>query len=355
VKLTLQSVAVVVRRDAQGPSILLVRAKESPNAWLFPSSHIGTDESPEDAALRVASKEAGIRGVVLGAIGAPLESKSGPKRALVQHYLIFARSHGRPTGEQAGQWCSFSVALERLPHDDAERLLSVRSYIERWTLPEKRQSDSAPFFQLLLADFEHLGTSLLHNEESGEKRVAFYLTFAGGVGTAVGFLGGTEGPLHDHSRVLVGATLLILLLLGYSTFLRIIIRNAKSDLYKRALSRIRQCFLENIEDPRRHFLPFPPFEYAWRRPSSWKNLGAGGWFETVAVVESVLSGALGVLIVTWLGEQTSLRSTAVHNMASQLGFGFLVGAVTWHRLIAHGNALYTREMTKRRPRVEYEP
>jgi 8-oxo-dGTP pyrophosphatase MutT (NUDIX family) len=94
VKLILQSGAVVVRRDPQGSSILLVRAKKSPNAWIFPKGHIETGESPEDAALREAYEETGIRGVVVGAIGAPLEFTSGAEQVLVQYYLVFARSYG---------------------------------------------------------------------------------------------------------------------------------------------------------------------------------------------------------------------------------------------------------------------
>jgi 8-oxo-dGTP pyrophosphatase MutT (NUDIX family) len=343
--------AVVVRRDEHGSRVLLVRAKKSPDAWIFPKGHVEFGESPEDTALREACEETGIRGVVIGAVGAPLEFVSGDEPVSVQYYLIYARSDcGSPEGRET-QWCSFSEALQKLTHNDARALLaSVESDITWWTTPRVSRPDVDTFTQLMVAEFNHIGESLLRNEESGEKRVAFFLTFAGGVGTAVGFLAGKDGPLHDQSQVLVTVTLLVLLLVGYSTFLRVVVRNAASDLYKRRLSRVRQYFLQGVDDPRRYFMTFAPFEHSWRTPSSGKSLGLGGWLGTMAVVEAIVGGGLGAWVAAWPSQVPMLQL-----FLTRLLVGLIVGGLVWWGLIKRGNVLYVKQMTKRTIRIGYEP
>ncbi len=331
-----QSGAIVVRGDEQGPRILVVRARKSPEDWIFPKGHIESGESPEETALREANEETGIRGVVIGAVGARLEFESGGESVSVQYFLIYARTDGVSSEGRDKRWCSLPEALKLLTHRDAQALLaSVESEINWWTTSHERSPDN-PFTDLILAEFNHLGESLLRNEEGGEKRVAFFLTFAGGVGTAVGFLTGKDGPLNHQGVVLVPVTLLILLLLGYGTFVRMIVRNAASDRYKRRLSRIRQYFLQGVDDPRRHFLPFAPFDHAWRKPSSWKNLGPGGWFETMAIVQAILVGALGAFAA----------APIVPTLIARLLVGFVAAGVVWYGLIKWGNELYRRKMSE---------
>lgn len=356
-KPVLQSGAIVVRTHDNGARILLVSAKKSPEAWIFPKGHLELGESPEDAALREAYEETGIRGVVIGAVGAPLEFVSGHERVLVQYYLIYARSAGVSPEGRSTQWCSLPEAQERLSHEDARALLaSVKTDIEWWTIERGHRLEPDSFTQLMVAEFNHIGESLLRNEESGEKRLTFFLTFAGAVGTAVGFLAGKAGPLLDYSSVLIVVLLVLLLLLGFSTFLRLVVRNAASDLYKRRLSRIRQYFLQGVDDPRRCFMAFAPFEYVWRAPSSWKNFGSGGWLATMALVEAILAGTLGVFATAWLGDQTwTLQKQNHYTVTLPLLVGFVIAGVVWFLLIKHGNALYIREMIKRRAPVGYEP
>jgi 8-oxo-dGTP pyrophosphatase MutT (NUDIX family) len=356
-KSVLQSGAIIIRPNDHALCVLLVRAKKSPEAWIFPKGHLEFGESPEDAALREAWEETGIRGVVIGAVGAPLEFMSGDEQVVVQYYLIYARSDCASPEGRSTQWCSLTEAQERLTHEDARGLLnSVRTDISSWTMDQGCRSDPDALTQLMLAEFNHIGESLLRNEESGEKRVAFFLTFAGGVGMAVGFLIGEAGPLRNHGPLLIVASLVTLLVLGYGTFLRVIVRNATSDLYKRRLSRIRQYFLQGVDDPRRHFMAFAPFEHAWRAPSSWKTFGSGGWLSTVALVEAILGGALGVFATKWLGDQTRpLQFAILRTNAVPVLMGFSIGSAIWFLLIKKGNALYVQEMSKRRPRVGYDP
>jgi 8-oxo-dGTP pyrophosphatase MutT (NUDIX family) len=350
-----ESGAIVIRRDAQGSQILLVRAKKSPDSWIFPKGHREGDESPEDAALREAFEEAGIRGVVIGAVGGPLEFMSGAEPVSVQYYLIYARSALASPEGRLVQWCSTSEAKQLLTHKDAQQLLeSLDAEIAWWTSTHDSRAERDPFAQLMLAEFEHAGESLLRNEESGEKRVTFFLTFAGAVGAAVGFLVGKDGPLQDHSRLLVSLMLVILLLLGYGTFLRVVVRNAASDRYKRRLSRVRQYFLEAVDDPHRHFMAFAPFEHSWRRSTSWRSLGSGGWMETMAAVNALLAAALGAFITNWL--QTWLRQLVIfHQFVTPLLGALVLGGVVWYVLIARGNKLYKIKMCEQYIPVGYEP
>jgi uncharacterized membrane protein YeaQ/YmgE (transglycosylase-associated protein family) len=153
----------------------------------------------------------------------------------------------------------------------------------------------------------------------------------------------------------VTITLFILLLLGYGTFLRVIVRNAESDRYKRRLSRIRQYFLQNVDDPHRHFTAFSPFEHAWRKPASWRRFGRGGWLETMAAVEAIVGGVLGAWAATWLGEAWLSKLPILHAFTVRLLAGLIAGAAVWYWLIKRANALYVSEMSKQRIGVGYEP
>lgn len=350
-----ESGAVVFRRGGEGAQILLVRAKKSPNSWIFPKGHIESDESPEDAALREAFEETGARGVVVDAIGGPLEFMSGDEAVAVQYYLVYARSaRASPEGREV-QWCSISEAKQYLTHEDSQRLLeSVGPEIAWWTGNRESRSEGEAFTQLMLAEFAHASESLLQNEESGEKRVAFFLTFAGAVGAAVGFLVGKDGPLQAHSHVVVVLMLLTLLLLGYGTFLRVVVRNAASDQYKRRLARVRQYFLEGADDPRRHFMTFAPFRHSWRRSMSWRSLGSGGWMETMAAVNAILAAALAAYIANWLGEMWLHHFAFLCEFIARLLVGLVVGGLIWYGLILRGNRLYRTKMGEPRSSTGYE-
>jgi len=183
------------------------RLRERPGSRVYAGSwqskgHIESQESPEEAALREAYEEAGIRGVVIGAIGGPLEFDSKSEREIVQYFLIYARSDCTSSEGHDPTWFPVSEAVKHLTHEDSRILLtSVESEITLWTNKRVNGSDRDGFTQLMLAQFAHIGDSLLRSEESGETRVAFFLTFAGGVGTAVGFLAGNGGPLQNQGRL----------------------------------------------------------------------------------------------------------------------------------------------------------
>jgi hypothetical protein len=117
---------------------------------------------------------------VIGAAATPLEFLSGDEPVSVQYYLIYARSASASPEGRILKWCSLPEAKELLTHKDSQQLLeSVDSEIRWWAGIRPARSEADPFTQLMLAEFEHAGESLIRNEESGERRVAFFLTFAG--------------------------------------------------------------------------------------------------------------------------------------------------------------------------------
>src|SRR5206468_3568604 len=96
-----QAGGIVFRGNDRGISILLVTSKKEDGHWIFPKGHIEPGESPEVAALRETSEEAGVDGELLGQAGQPLEFTWGGTRYRVRYFLIRARSEtprtdGRP-------------------------------------------------------------------------------------------------------------------------------------------------------------------------------------------------------------------------------------------------------------------
>ncbi|RPI57430.1 MAG: hypothetical protein EHM55_01845 [Acidobacteria bacterium] len=200
-----------------------------------------------------------------------------------------------PEGREK-QWVSPSDALQQLAFEDARELLrlALREIDARVAMTARQDG----FDEFLLHEYDHLGQSLLANEENGEKRVTFFLTLCGAVGAAVGFLVG-DGALEPSDRLLVVISLLVLFMLGYVTFLRVVVRNASSDRYKNQLARLRQRFLHGEADARIAFLPFHPYELTRRkRRTSFWRLGKGGWAETMALVESLIGGGV-IAFVAW--------------------------------------------------------
>jgi ADP-ribose pyrophosphatase YjhB (NUDIX family) len=356
----LQAGALVCRAGKQGIELLLVRSKKTPDAWVFPKGHLERHETLEDAALREAHEECGVAGVIVGPVGQRLKFQSGRESVYVQYFLLYARTETTsPEGRQK-QWFPIDGALSQLTHEDARKLLRVvRPEIEWWIEPAKRgASDSEAFAAHMEAEFEHLAASLISNEESGEKRVNVFIAVCGGVGTALGFLVGKDAAFDVEKQIAVIVALSVLLLLGYGTLLRVVSRNAASDQYKRKLNRVRQYFLHGPDDVRRYVLPFGPFEPRSRPSASHRGLGRGGWFETMALLEAVVAGALGAMIM-WtamhLPNETRLWGHTISTMIAGIA-GVAVGYVAWRILIARGNALLTQEARKTAPeRVGYAP
>jgi hypothetical protein len=153
----------------------------------------------------------------------------------------------------------------------------------------------------LLAEYEHLGASLLTNEDAGEKRVGVFLALIAAVTEAIGL--GAERLRVDASSLgwVVLISCVVLLLYGVTTLRRIMRRNVVTTTYLNGLRRIRAAFIWRY--PKLiHVLTFLPGEQPEvreRRP--WWGIGSAGFLEVVATTNSLLA-ACAVSAAIWLME-----------------------------------------------------
>jgi len=120
--MVLQAGAIAFRIVAGTLQIMLVRAKKTPEHWIFPKGHIEADETAEIAAARELEEEAGIRGESLGQIGS-LQFRFRERDIDVAYYLFAFTSEVPRKEKRERRWCSYDEALTLLSHVDAVELL----------------------------------------------------------------------------------------------------------------------------------------------------------------------------------------------------------------------------------------
>jgi len=124
-----QAGGIVIRRNGDALSVLLVRAKRDPSVWIFPKGHIERGETAADAALRETREEAGVDGEIVGPVGAPLDFNNGRYDVSVQYFLIRLRSESDETDGREKRWFSIEDALDALPWTDARALLALAARV----------------------------------------------------------------------------------------------------------------------------------------------------------------------------------------------------------------------------------
>jgi ADP-ribose pyrophosphatase YjhB (NUDIX family) len=126
-----QAGGIVFRRNGAGISILLVRAKRDPSAWIFPKGHIEPGEMARATAVRETREEAGVQGEAIGEIGDPQEFEWAGRWYRVQYFLIRMTSESDETDGREKAWFSFDEALDRISFTSArDLLLQARKRIE---------------------------------------------------------------------------------------------------------------------------------------------------------------------------------------------------------------------------------
>jgi ADP-ribose pyrophosphatase YjhB (NUDIX family) len=126
-----QAGGIVFRRNGAGISILLVRAKRDPSAWIFPKGHIEPGETARATAVRETREEAGVQGEAIGEVGDPQEFEWAGRWYRVQYFLIQMTSESDETDGRAKAWFSFDEALDRISFTSArDLLLQARKRIE---------------------------------------------------------------------------------------------------------------------------------------------------------------------------------------------------------------------------------
>ena len=126
-----QGGGIVFRRDRAGISILLVRAKRDPSAWIFPKGHIEPGETARETAVRETREEAGVQGDAIVEIGDPQEFEWAGRWYRVQYFLIQMTSESDETDGREKAWFPFDEALDRISFTSARDLLrQARTKIE---------------------------------------------------------------------------------------------------------------------------------------------------------------------------------------------------------------------------------
>jgi 8-oxo-dGTP pyrophosphatase MutT (NUDIX family) len=126
-----QAGGIVFRHNRAGISILLVRAKRDPSAWIFPKGHIEPGETARVTAVRETREEAGVQGEAISEMGDPQEFEWVGRWYRVQYFLIRMTSESDETDGREKAWFAFDEALDRISFPSARDLLrQARKKIE---------------------------------------------------------------------------------------------------------------------------------------------------------------------------------------------------------------------------------
>jgi hypothetical protein len=182
---------------------------------------------------------------------------------------------------------------------------------------------------LLLADHAYFREALWRNEETGERRLQFFVGLVTAVLASVAALATAEkGAFRDRpdrvAAVILGACLL-LLVVGVATLGRMQKRDAVTDEYKAALDHVRRCFVDPMQgDDSACTLPsvcdYRPFG------AHQTTLRRLGWLTRMVLALNSFIVALAVLDIGYLTSQTpqaSLRNAVLSGLLA----GFLQYAV----------------------------
>jgi 8-oxo-dGTP pyrophosphatase MutT (NUDIX family) len=204
---------------------------------------------------------------------------------------------------------------------------------------------------LLLEDYRYRADALKSSEQSGETRFNIFIGLVTLVAGALVTLGTYEhGPSGDALRLIILGALVLLLVVGWMTLMRLLIRNKHTDLCKRNLDHIRQVFKDHFDDdgvlvgyypvqgPRRTEPTKDKEEDLYKCPNadskSWPALlkedrdrGFGGMAHLMVAVNSLLLAGLAFFLAWPSGDTATFDagSTQVLAAAGAAGLAFVVG------------------------------
>ena len=124
-----QGGAIVIRDSADGPKVLLVRARRDPRNWIFPKGHQEKGETLAETAVRELAEEAGVVGESIQSVGVST-FRWGKDDYEVTYFLV--RDTGRRVkGERESVWRSLLDARQLVSFDDGPRLLDQAQQLIR--------------------------------------------------------------------------------------------------------------------------------------------------------------------------------------------------------------------------------
>jgi hypothetical protein len=149
--------------------------------------------------------------------------------------------------------------------------------------------------EFLLEEYKLITDSLLRNEESGEKRAAFFMTLAGAAGAVVAFAFDGEHSLVEKVNVpaVAAGVAALLLFLGVMTVRRLAVRHVATDRFIFELRDLRRTFISKADAdamPNSFFRIYdePDTGKGTKREQRYISFGKGGWLECVAAVNAIL-------------------------------------------------------------------
>jgi len=188
-----------------------------------------------------------------------------------------------------------------------------------------------PSIDFLMKEYDRRSQWMLKDEELGEKRATFFLTLCGVAGAVFTF-GVDKGHLVYagwRNSLAAAALSALLLALGLVTVRRLIMRNIVTDRHFYALRDIARQFIsrERAKTVGNAFGEL--YEPTPERSLKVIGVGKGGWFEIVAVVNSLLGGVCPGALAYW-----AFGSPVVSLIAILAGI-----AVTWSLQRVYGRRL----------------
>ena len=201
----------------------------------------------------------------------------------------------------------------------------------------------------MIAEYQRLIDSFWKSEDIGEKRVNFFITLSTVVVTVLVAL--REKEISNHIDQIFFLGLVILLLFGIVTLMRIIHRNLESHIYLRAAGRIRGYF-SDMDPQIQRYLFFGPFDDQPQRKkrenkSEIFSFGTGGLVETVVLANSLIVVAILILSIIWLFDVVNFNISWTIQIIIFL-IGILGGFAAWYKQLDYVNRRYD----KNRPKYE---
>ncbi len=218
-------------------------------------------------------------------------------------------------------------------------------------LLDLRSAFNASTEEFLALEHKHLSTSLLLNEERGEKRVNVFFALIAAVTAALGLNASLWQVANPAWIVLVASG--VFLIYGLVTLRRLVNRNLHTTELLNGLRRIRAAFLWTYPDAL-EAVPFVPSEKPVLRERDGWGLEKAGFVEIVVITNCLLVGtsAGSILYVAGPPAPSRILTAAVAGLVSAAAAWFL--QIRWIRTTYARNQAEDQEKRRDALRWWYE-